>query len=223
MGRLDQGLDVLILYYREIFDSISKFMHSCLKPLILSIIAVFLLPLPSVIRGDTSGTVYLLQAFLPFLIIYIFYRNYLSIKLNRGTLTRDFPFLTKYLVVDYFLRWFYFNSLAKFIESGIDLKSSFEISHSFAKTKKLREISRSLRKGIGNKSLGACFDKIEIESEIHTWIVIHERNGDINVGFSKISDWYKEKALESLRKIVNWLPKIIYLIVVLVIIKKILG
>ncbi len=222
MGKLENGLDVLVLYYKELEDQISHFVSLFIQPMLLTLLAALILPLPAAINGELGIIEYCFQAYIPFLIIYLLYKRFIMKSLSQGTLIKDLPFLKKFLIAEYMLRWFYFNSLGKLIDSGIDLRTALDISHSYAKTEKLRIISRKLRSGIAQKTLSECFNGIYIEPEVHSWVVTYEKNGRFDLGFQKIAIWYQDLAFEKLKVLANWIPKIAYALVSIFIAYKIL-
>jgi general secretion pathway protein F len=213
-GRLETGLYILINHYKNLAEQSKNFISLMIKPLMLSILALLILPLPQVVSGKLNIIEYLAITYVPIFLGFLLYWFKLRRSILRGTLIEEIPFLKKMSIAENIYKNLYFSSLSNLLEAGINIKSALDMSNAFVKTKKLERIARSLKDNIGKQKLIEALMQSPLEADALQWIATYEKNGRLDIGFYKIAGLYEDKAISDLRILVKWVPKILYFIVV---------
>lgn len=212
-GKLETGLSILIEHYKNLVEQSKNFLSLMIRPMLLCLLALLIMPLPQVVQGHLNIYEYLLITYIPIFLGYLFYRK-LRKSILRGRLLDEFTFLSNFSIAENIYRNLYFSALSQLIEAGIAVSSAIDLADAFAKTKKLQIISYKLKDNLYKESLLESLMSTSLEAEPLQWINTYEKNGRFDIGFHRISEWYEDKAINDLRALVKWLPKIFYFIVV---------
>lgn len=185
------------------------------RPILLCILACLILPLPQVVQGQLNIYKYLGITYITIFSGFLICRYKLKPSIMGGRLLDDFKFLEKFSIAENIYRNLYFSALLNLLEAGITLSSSIDMANAFVKTKKLERISKVLKVNLYKETLLENFMATSLESEPLQRISTYEKNGRLDIDFHRIAEWYEDKAINDLRILVKWNPKILYFIVVM--------
>lgn len=214
-GKLETGLYILIEHYKNLMEQSKNFISLMIRPMLLCILACLILPLPQVVQGQLNIYEYLGITYIPIFSGFLIYRYKLRPAILGGRLLDEFRFLEKFSIAENIYRNLYFSALSNLLEAGIAISSSIDMANAFAKTKKLERISKVLKDNLYKDTLLESLMSTSLDAEPLQWISTYEKNGRFDIGFHRIAEWYEDKAINDLRILVKWIPKILYFIVVM--------
>lgn len=215
MGKLEEGFSMLDRYYEELEEQSKVFINQMKKPLMMSVFALIVMPLGQILTGKMGLVEYFFISYLPMIGGFLFYRKKIRPSILGGTVLEDFPSLQKLELAKNMNSSHFFASLGYLIEAGIDVNIALSHIEKLARTPALKRVVKKLKREVGAKSYLQCLVELNFDSEVIAWIGTHEASGNMGLGFQKVAQWYQEKATESLSKMVQIIPRVLYILVAL--------
>lgn len=215
MGKLEDAFTMLDSYYEDLEEQSKAFISQIKKPLMMSIFALIVMPLGQILTGKMGLFQYFLISYLPIILGFIFYFKKIRPSILGGTLLEDFPTLQKFPLAKNMNNSHFFASLGYLIEAGIDVNIALDHVEKLARTAQLKRVVKKLKREVEKKSYLQCLVELNFSPEVIAWIGTHEASGNMGLGFQKVSQWYQEQAMNSLRLMVQILPRVLYILVAL--------
>ena len=215
-GGLGQALSHLRDHYLTATDSARRLRTKLTYPLVLLTLALLLLPLPTLVRGDISTGGYLARSLVPLTLLYLCYRLMLGAyqRLNNGRpggvgsgLLTAIPLLRQQLCYDAL------NGLALLLSAGIAPLQALETAQQCAGDRHLkRQFGSALRALKQGATLSEALQAAELLDADNEVGLLHsgEAAGRFDESFAFYLRRYGERLDQRQQFLAEWLPRLAY-------------
>ena len=117
MGKLEEAFTILDRYYEDLEEQSKAFISEIKKPLMMSVLALIILPFGQILTGKMDFIQYFLISYFPIIIGIVFYIKKIRPSILGGTLLEDFPTLQKFPLAKNMNNSHFFATLGYLIES----------------------------------------------------------------------------------------------------------
>jgi type II secretory pathway component PulF len=224
-GRLDTVFLDLEAYYRQLANARRTIIAKSLYPVLVLHLGAVLLAIPPAIIGDGGWPAFFAHA-LPILAAFYaaLFAGAVFWRIVRALLSRDrgtARFLMQIPLFGAFLRdwtaWRFASVLSLYVGAGGGLLRAFETAGSCCGNAVLRSASAStislVRTGHG---LTEAFKKQKgIPKLLERAIEVGEHSGRLDEETRRAAEIFKEKTLGALDALAQWIPRILYILIVL--------
>lgn len=222
-GRLEQIFPELERYYQGLADARAAVIARSIYPVVVLHVGTIFLAIPSaIIAGGISA---FWSGVLPILLG--FYLAAAAVVLGwrcvRGAFSRSASaarILGAFPVAGAFLKdwtaWNFSSVLALYVRSGGGLLKAFEIAGVASGNAVIREASSAVVVRVQNGSGLADAMQVghDFPEELERAIAVGEHAGRLDQETQRAADWYQSRTLQKLNALAEWLPRILYFVIV---------
>ncbi len=230
-GTLARAAGMLADAYEYRARTFGKLRSRMMLPLFVLALGLFLLPLPGLVSGNISATDYLVRALGPLLLLVVaagatlrIFRRVAAEGISQlaGRLALGLPLLGP--AFSQLSRLELAEGLCLLLNAGLPAQQALESALKALTNPAARRIYRPALSGLQQEGLSAVLKKVgAVDAEEYAILSASEAAGRIVDGLERVADRLRQGLNQRLDLASEWLPRVVYLIVVAVIAGGLLG